>query len=87
MKVWCPARGQTEADAVEVILPAFMLSMENAARAVADDWSRRGDGFDRETFRVSDGHKVFDIEIKVIRDPTFHVVGTRHVEDVWKEQG
>lgn len=83
-KVWCPARGQTEADAIDI---NSGVTMAGAALAVARMWQRDGDTFERETFRVSDGELVFDVEIIAVREQTYVVVGSKCVEHVSKEQG
>lgn len=80
MKVWCPARGQTEADAV--VVPARFAP--DAAKFVAEQWHGAGDRFDRETFRVDTESMVLDVSIVVIRSPRFAAVD---VQVVRKEQG
>lgn len=79
MKVWCPARGQTEADAVEVEASTAIRAVES----VAESWIESGDPFEGATFLVDAGFGVMEVEFVVLRRPKIRFVRS----GLRKEQG
>ena len=73
-RVWCPERGQSEADGFDV----DDIEFASAAERTAMDWYMRGDRFDRVTMRVRGGVLVRDVDVVAPRG--MYVADVRIVE-------